>query len=331
MNKRNFLDYENAFKNYILGIIYILTGLYLLNFIYFYFASVMLGMRYFLLAFFVLNGLFTIITHIIPYSYLIKLMKPIIAVMFLLYYPMVIWHLSVGVVASLLWFIVIPLFIYVVLPDTKIVRWLIWCGSLMLLAIGLGYALWYFMYSNNIIPKTSYAYQMRVIIPNLLNTIAAFLFASYSLIYINRFSKLRISSMENAEKPQNLHKTHYQEQYKFEKIYEKIVLYIESIHPYLNSNFKIGELSGKLDVNTAYIDKAILLCKNTNFNNFINLYRVAHAKKLIQENLQYTLEYIYCSSGFKNQSSFNRIFKVLEGMTPSEYRISLLRQSQSRK
>ncbi|MDR1380343.1 MAG: helix-turn-helix domain-containing protein, partial [Tannerella sp.] len=63
--------------------------------------------------------------------------------------------------------------------------------------------------------------------------------------------------------------------------------------------------------------------KHTNFNDFINLYRVAHAKKLIQDNSQYTLEYVFQSSGFKNQSSFNRIFKALEGTTPSEYRVSL--------
>jgi YesN/AraC family two-component response regulator len=243
---------------------------------------------------------------------------------------MVIWHLSVGVVASLLWFIVIPLFIYIVLPDTKIIRWLTWCCSLMLLAMGLGYALWYFMYSSHIVPQTTYTYQMRVLIPNLLNTVAAFLFASYSLIYINRFNELKIRNIEKDGKIQNLHKTNSQEQYKYEKIYEKIVHYIESTQPYLNNNFKIGELSSKLDINTVYIDKA-LLCKNINFNNLINSYRVEYAKKLIQENLQYTLEYIYRSSGFTNQSSFNRAFKVSEGTTPSEYRISLLRRSRSQK
>jgi len=31
------------------------------------------------------------------------------------------------------------------------------------------------------------------------------------------------------------------------------------------------------------------------------------------------LKYIYLSSGFKNQSSFNKAFKEKEGITPSEY------------
>jgi AraC-like DNA-binding protein len=289
-------------------------------------------MGYFLMGFFVLNGLFIIIMYIIPYSYLLKLVKPLIAVMFLLYYPMVIWHLSIGVVASLLWFIVIPLFIYIVLPHTKIFRWLLGCGTLMLLAMALGYALWYFTHTDDTIPKTSLTYQMRVIIPNLLNIIAAFIFASYSLIYVNRLNSVVNSvvvALGGEAVPKKLPKIPYLEQHKFEKIYEKIVQYIESTRPYLNSDFKIGELSGNLNVNTAYINKAILLYKNMNFNNFINSYRVVHAKKLIQENLQYTLEYIYLSSGFKNQSSFNRIFKALEGITPSEYRISFLHRNQS--
>jgi AraC-like DNA-binding protein len=34
---------------------------------------------------------------------------------------------------------------------------------------------------------------------------------------------------------------------------------------------------------------------------------------------KYTLHYIYTSAGFRNQSTFNKVFKLLEGITPSEY------------
>lgn len=319
---KDFSDYESTFKNYILGVIYILTVLYLLNFVFFYFTAAMLWMRYFFLSFFILNVLYTIIIHTIPYVYLIKLIKPIIIVMFFLYYPMAVWHLSMGVVASLLWFIVIPMFFYVALPGINIVRWLFWCCTLLLLALVAGYTLWYLFYNNDFIPKTSYDYQMIVIIPNILNIIATFLFASHSLVYINHFNNIKVSTIEKEKTQKNY--TIISSDQKFEKMYEKIVLYVESTEPYLNSNFKIGELSSKLNINTVYINKAILCHKNMNFNNFINSYRIAYAKKLIQKNPQYTIEYIYQSSGFKNQSSFNRAFKVQENTTPSEYRMSLL-------
>ncbi len=29
--------------------------------------------------------------------------------------------------------------------------------------------------------------------------------------------------------------------------------------------------------------------------------------------------FVYTEAGFKNQSTFNRVFKQIEGMTPSEY------------
>jgi AraC-like DNA-binding protein len=288
-------------------------------------------MRYFLMSFFILNALFLIITHVIPYSYLVKLVKPVMAVLFSLLFPMVVWHLIIGVTASMLWFIVVPLFLYIVLPNARIVRWVSWCGVLMLLAMGIGYALWRFSDDVRLIPQTCYAYQMRVIFPNLLNIVAAFLFASHSLIYISRFSEMKIHGTENGEKTLNPQKNGEQEPSKFERIYGKIVRHMESTQPYLNSDFKIGELSGKLNVNTAYIGKAIFSYRNMNFNDFVNSYRVAHAKKLIQDNTQYTLEYVFQSSGFKNQSSFNRTFKALEGTTPSEYRVSLLSQSQPQK
>jgi AraC-like DNA-binding protein len=32
-----------------------------------------------------------------------------------------------------------------------------------------------------------------------------------------------------------------------------------------------------------------------------------------------TLMHIYSEAGFKNQSTFNKVFKKIEGVTPSEY------------
>ncbi|WP_370567614.1 helix-turn-helix domain-containing protein [Dysgonomonas sp. Marseille-P4677] len=31
------------------------------------------------------------------------------------------------------------------------------------------------------------------------------------------------------------------------------------------------------------------------------------------------MRYIYSSAGFRHQSTFNKVFKELEGITPSEY------------
>ena len=104
------------------------------------------------------------------------------------------------------------------------------------------------------------------------------------------------------------------------KIYEQIVAYFETKQPYLNANFKIGRMAHDLNINTVYLAKAIRLKQNMNFNNFVNFYRIEKAKELIRNTAsKYTLEYIYLSSGFKSQSSFNTAFKLKEGITPSVY------------
>jgi AraC-like DNA-binding protein len=126
--------------------------------------------------------------------------------------------------------------------------------------------------------------------------------------------------LQDKEKTQNILEFTYNEQYKYAKIYERIVEYLENGRGYLNSDFKIGKISNDLNINPLYISRAISLQRDMNFVHFINFYRIAHAKNMILNNSQYTLEYIYLSSGFKNQSSFIRAFKQQEGKTPSEWR-----------
>uniref|UniRef100_UPI0025BC075A helix-turn-helix domain-containing protein n=1 Tax=Chryseobacterium sp. TaxID=1871047 RepID=UPI0025BC075A len=50
-------------------------------------------------------------------------------------------------------------------------------------------------------------------------------------------------------------------------------------------------------------------------------YRVNFVKKLIKESdmKKITLMNIYTEAGFSNQATFNRVFKQLEGITPSKY------------
>ncbi|WP_449398580.1 helix-turn-helix domain-containing protein [Chryseobacterium wanjuense] len=88
-----------------------------------------------------------------------------------------------------------------------------------------------------------------------------------------------------------------------------------------DDKFNISKLCIELDVNSKYIAKALRANNYSNFNTFLNFHRINHVKKLLEEsNLQrITLMYIYTEAGFSNQSTFNRVFKQFENMTPSEY------------
>jgi len=63
-----------------------------------------------------------------------------------------------------------------------------------------------------------------------------------------------------------------------------------------------------------------------NFFEFINKYRVAEAKKLLEDpdHAQSTMIDIMADAGFNSKATFNTFFKKLVGSTPSQYRSSKL-------
>lgn len=76
-----------------------------------------------------------------------------------------------------------------------------------------------------------------------------------------------------------------------------------------------------MKINTLYIAKSIKLNGYSGFSHYINFCRIQYVKKLIEESdlSKITLMYIYTSAGFNSQSTFNRVFKQIEGVTPTEY------------
>lgn len=88
-----------------------------------------------------------------------------------------------------------------------------------------------------------------------------------------------------------------------------------------DSKFNLASLSAALRINSYYISKAIHHNGFPNFTAYINSYRISYVKKLLkEEDLQKTtLMYVYTNAGFSSQSTFNRVFKQIEGITPSEY------------
>ncbi len=110
-------------------------------------------------------------------------------------------------------------------------------------------------------------------------------------------------------------------------LFEKIEHIMKEKHLYKDVSFNISRLSTEMGVNSSYISRSIRYKGFPHFNNYLNLYRVNCVKKLLQENdlERVTLMYIYTEAGFSNQSTFNRVFKQIEGYTPSEY-ISRMQQ-----
>src|SRR5690606_14894411 len=91
---------------------------------------------------------------------------------------------------------------------------------------------------------------------------------------------------------------------------------------YLDADISLETLARKLKMPEYQLSALINKKLNKNFFEFINSYRMEHAKKLMtsETGRSYSILDILYDSGFNSKSAFNRCFKKYTGVTPSEYR-----------
>lgn len=88
---------------------------------------------------------------------------------------------------------------------------------------------------------------------------------------------------------------------------------------YLSPTLSLKGLASRMNSNETYMSRAINLGLKTNFNRLINQMRVEHAKGLLVSTSDNILE-IALDSGFNSKPTFNRVFRDISGVTPTEYR-----------
>ncbi|WP_111640288.1 helix-turn-helix domain-containing protein [Marinimicrobium alkaliphilum] len=105
-------------------------------------------------------------------------------------------------------------------------------------------------------------------------------------------------------------------------IIAKIYQGIESEKLYLNHALNIEQFAGHVGLGPREVSYAINKSFGTNFFEFINYYRVEEAKRLLasKAHQQLTIMDILLEAGFNSKSSFQRFFKRLTGMSPTEFR-----------
>lgn len=90
---------------------------------------------------------------------------------------------------------------------------------------------------------------------------------------------------------------------------------------YLRSKLFLSDVARQLNTNTKYLSQAINLCCASNFHQYINEFRVKEIKRKLdsKDHMQFTYFGIAQKCGFKNKSTFYKVFKDLTGVTPGEY------------
>lgn len=103
--------------------------------------------------------------------------------------------------------------------------------------------------------------------------------------------------------------------YKLKSLFKEASIYTDPI-----VNRKI--LADKLGTNENYLRIAVKEKFGYTINEYINEFRINHAKKLLASE-QYSIEEIAINSGFGTRSTMYRQFKDKYGLSPDEYRKSL--------
>jgi len=108
---------------------------------------------------------------------------------------------------------------------------------------------------------------------------------------------------------------------KKEKLFYHLQTLMENEKLFTDPNISTSIFATKLNTNKNYISQVINEFHKSNFNHFINEYRIKEARELLSNNNlnKYTIEAIGNMVGFKSKSSFYQAFKKFTGLTPSFY------------
>ena len=104
------------------------------------------------------------------------------------------------------------------------------------------------------------------------------------------------------------------------KLKEEIVSYFEMKQAYLERELTIWDVAEKLGTNRTYISRIINKDFGLTFSAFVNRYRIAYVKKLLDDKPDYPVDDLAEICGFGSGSSLYRAFLAEEGTSLKDYR-----------
>ncbi|MEM9982892.1 MAG: helix-turn-helix domain-containing protein, partial [Bacteroidota bacterium] len=117
------------------------------------------------------------------------------------------------------------------------------------------------------------------------------------------------------------------------KLYYRLRDVLRNKSLYLNPDLSLKDVADELATNTKYLSQVVNHQSGYNFQHFINTYRIEEVKrKMLTEDYQHlTLYGIARQCGFKNKSTFYKVFKEITGNTPKAYIKAYLSEIQQKK
>jgi len=139
--------------------------------------------------------------------------------------------------------------------------------------------------------------------------------------YFTDTTKLNKLSFSFSPNPESIPQVKKEEEKVSAEDIEKLKSHMEIEKPYLNPDLNLSDLSDELQINRAELSKIINSGFQKNFNDFINEYRVNTFKEKLNlgEHKQLSLLGIAYDCGFNSKATFNRVFKKITQISPTEF------------
>jgi len=99
----------------------------------------------------------------------------------------------------------------------------------------------------------------------------------------------------------------------------KLIQLMEQEQLYLYPDLDMRLLTRKLDISARQISEVLNTGLGKNFYRFINEYRVEAFKENVKSNTTLTLYGVAMESGFNSKATFQRVFKEITGMRPTDF------------
>ena len=88
---------------------------------------------------------------------------------------------------------------------------------------------------------------------------------------------------------------------------------------FLDQDLDLKKLD-RLSINKHQLSEFLNAHKGSNFNAFVNEYRIRYSKQLLIKHPEYTTLAVGFMSSFNSYSTYNHSFKKFEGCSPNDYR-----------
>jgi AraC-like DNA-binding protein len=110
------------------------------------------------------------------------------------------------------------------------------------------------------------------------------------------------------------------EQVNVQSLIDKLNRIMESDRLYTDDQLTLHDLADELSITPHQLSQLLNDRLNTNFNTFINLYRINEAKEMLLNNPDKTVLAIALEVGFNSKSAFYEAFSRFTGISPQNFR-----------